>query len=331
MAVAINTDPLFQAAVLAGSAPSLHNTQPWRWRVHGNRLDLVLERARVLHSTDPHARLATLSCGTALHHARLHHAASGWHATVRRFPDPANGDHLARLLLDRPAPVDQDALRLLRAVARRQTDRRVTPGAPLDFDRLRPVTTAARREGADLKLLRPRQVFDLAEAFNRAQSAVENDSGRLAELAGSVTASHTDTIGIPAPALTTDRWTVIGPGHGLHRSAATLIGESHHHASIFAILHGIGDSSHDWLRAGEALSACWLTADRVQVSLLPQSFAIEVPAARELVRELLEPTDSPYLVLRFASAEPHSGTAPRTPRLPAEAFIEREEADHDID
>jgi nitroreductase len=58
-----------EAAATAGHAPSVHNTQPWRWRVHPDRLDLLAARERQLAAIDPRSRLLVLSCGAALHHA----------------------------------------------------------------------------------------------------------------------------------------------------------------------------------------------------------------------------------------------------------------------
>ena len=106
------TDPeiaayaLAEAAAAAGYAPSIHNTQPWRWRLAADTLELRLVRGRVLPVTDPEGRLATLSCGVALHHARVALAAQGWHATVTRMPRDDDPDLLSRLHVDRRAPVD---------------------------------------------------------------------------------------------------------------------------------------------------------------------------------------------------------------------------------
>ena len=77
------TQALTEAATTAGHAPSIHNTQPWRWRLTADQMDLYVERSRVLEVTDPDTRLATLSCGAALHHARVGLAARGWRATAR--------------------------------------------------------------------------------------------------------------------------------------------------------------------------------------------------------------------------------------------------------
>jgi len=75
------------AAEAALRAPSVFNTQPWRWRVTGDALELSADPDRRLAVTDPDGRLLLISCGTALHHARTALAAAGWSATVERLPD----------------------------------------------------------------------------------------------------------------------------------------------------------------------------------------------------------------------------------------------------
>jgi hypothetical protein len=316
-------DVLTQAAVFAGQAPSIHNTQPWRWRVDGDVLDLLLERGRVLKSTDPYARLAILSCGAALHHARIQLAASGWQPTVRRLPESADADHLASLHLDDRIPAEPVAARLVQAAARRHTDRRSTPSAPVDFDRLRIIGVAMQSEGAELKLLHPIQVFKLAKAADLAQRVEADDPDRQAELADWVPETRTLGTGIPGTALPPDPYSIAGLGRTLRRAGATVIAESHHHASVFAIMHGSGDEPADWLAAGEALSAGWLTATHLDVSVLPLSSVVEVASSRDMIRRLLGRSGFPYLVLRFAARNPADDRSLPTPRMPAEATIER--------
>src|SRR5262245_13579962 len=78
---------LAQAAEVAGHAPSIHNTQPWHWRVRGATLELVTEPARRLGVTDPEGRMMVVSVGAALHHARIALAGAGWRAEVERVID----------------------------------------------------------------------------------------------------------------------------------------------------------------------------------------------------------------------------------------------------
>jgi hypothetical protein len=316
------TDRLIQAAAFAGQAPSLHNSQPWRWLVGAGVLDLRLDPGRVLGTTDPDARLAVLSCGTALHHARIALAAAGWRTTVRRLPDDRDPDHLAGLRIEGPAPVDPATVRLTRAAGRRRTDRRSTPSAPLDHDKLRTIRAAVRREGTDLKLLRPGQIFALAKASDRARDAEADDAEWQVELAGWIGDAPAAGTGVPRTALPAGPPGEGGPGPAFRRPGNTLIAESHHRASVFAILHGAGDERVNWLAAGESLSAGWLTATELAVSVLPLSIVVEVADSRDLVQRLLGGYELAYLVVRFATADPNAGAVPRTPRLPSEAIIE---------
>ena len=89
-----------RAAVELGShAPSLHNSQPWRWRLDGRSLLLQADLRRWLPATDADGRDLVVSCGAVLHHTRVALAAAGVHAVVRRIPDPQRPDDLAALEL----------------------------------------------------------------------------------------------------------------------------------------------------------------------------------------------------------------------------------------
>ena len=71
MSVEAQTTALAEAARTAGYAPSIHNTQPWRWRVGPTSLQLWAERDRQLAITDPAGRMLTVSCGAALLRQRM--------------------------------------------------------------------------------------------------------------------------------------------------------------------------------------------------------------------------------------------------------------------
>jgi len=78
-------------------APSIHNSQPWRWVLDDGWLQLYAEPGRSLPVTDPSRRDLLISCGAALHHARVGFAAAGWSTLVERLADPADPDHLASI------------------------------------------------------------------------------------------------------------------------------------------------------------------------------------------------------------------------------------------
>ena len=84
------------AVSLACRAPSLHNSQPWRWVGGHGALQLFLDPTRVLNY-DQSRREALIGCGAALHHLRVAMAASGWHTEINRFPDAGDPEHIASL------------------------------------------------------------------------------------------------------------------------------------------------------------------------------------------------------------------------------------------
>jgi nitroreductase len=316
-------DALFAAASAAGYAPSIHNTQPWRWRLTGDVLDLYADRSRVLAVTDPDARMATLSCGTALHHARAVLAALGCHVIVERLPEPAGPDHLARLRIDGPAPAAPDTIRLADTIRERHTDRRPATGVPVRQSSLRAITAAVEAQGTRLHLLRAEQVYDLAAATGHAQDAETADPAWDSELARWTGSGRPPEAGVPDAAIprTAPQTTVPGRDFG-HRGA--LSGTAgHDEAAIFGVLYGPGDGRIDWLRAGEALSAAWLTATGLGVSLLPMSAAVEVDGTREAVRRLIADLGHPYLALRLGTANPDEAGARHTPRLSTDQTIDR--------
>ncbi|UWZ36421.1 nitroreductase [Dactylosporangium roseum] len=258
------------AAEMAGFAPSILDSQPWRWRLTGNTLALYLDRACIDHDVDVDGRLAIISCGAALHHARIALAAAGWRLTMNRRPDPADPDRLASLRLEERSLAEPAGAALMSSIPLRRTDRTPVTGVPIAAAQLKAVTSAVRAEETSLHVLYPDEVLELARVA----------SG-----------------GLPVPSGSGDRSIGVGPAGLADGRGAT-----------FALLYGHTDEPEDWLRAGEALSAGWLTATAAGVSVLPLSAAVEVLATRQAVQIMIGCVGYPYLLLRLGHATmPPSG------------------------
>jgi len=93
----VETEVIRDAVRLACRAPSLHNSQPWRWIVEDATVHLFLAPRQVVRSTDGSGREAIISCGAVLDHFRVAMAAAGWTANVSRFPNPNNLLHVASM------------------------------------------------------------------------------------------------------------------------------------------------------------------------------------------------------------------------------------------
>ncbi|GAA1536160.1 hypothetical protein GCM10009827_063240 [Dactylosporangium maewongense] len=268
---------LLAAAGTAEFAPSILDTQPWRWQLTGNTLTLYLDRGRIDDDVDADGRLAILSCGAALHHARIALEAEGWRLTMNRKTDPADPDQLASLRLEERSPADPADAPLIGSIPLRRTDRSPVTGAPITAAQLKAVTAAVRAEETSLHVLYPDEVVDLARVASGARPAVSGSG---------------------------DRSTGAGPARLADDRGAT-----------FALLYGHTDEPEDWLRAGEALSAGWLTATAEGVSVLPLSAAVEGTATRQAVQIMIGCVGYPYLLLRLGRAPaPPARAVPRSPR-----------------
>ena len=100
----IRTAQLAATVELACRAPSLHNSQPWRWIFENGTLHLFADHARVGRHTDATGREVILSCGAALDHLQVAAAAAGWQVTVERYPNRQDHDHLASVVFHRASP-----------------------------------------------------------------------------------------------------------------------------------------------------------------------------------------------------------------------------------
>jgi nitroreductase len=316
------TQALVRAVAVAGRAPSIHNTQPWLWRLGDGVGELYAQRSRQLGVTDPDGRLLVVSCGAALHHARLALTAEGWQGDVDRLPEPNDPDLLARLWPSDPAAPRAAAVRQSHAVHLRFTDRRPVTTTPVDDSTLTAICAAAEAEGTWLRLLRRDQVIELAAAAAHAQQTERADTAWLAELAYWTGGTRPTGLGVPDRAIPDRPTQTTIPGRDFGHYGTLPVSAEHDRAASFGLLYGSEDSPLRWLRAGEALSAAWLTASELGVSLVPMSAPIEITATREALRRLLSLVSHPYLVVRLGIADPEFPVPEPTPRLPTAQIIE---------
>ncbi|ASW54406.1 nitroreductase [Plantactinospora sp. KBS50] len=320
--VAAGTVPtaLAQAAAAAGHAPSVHNTQPWRWRVLPDRLELHAVRERQLAAIDPGGRLLLISCGTGLHHAALALRAEGWQVRIERLPDPDRPDLLATVIpTGHEAPTD-GAMRLVQSMSVRHTDRRPVSDEPVPASGIEAVRKAAD-EYAHLQILGSDEILDVAATAGRAAEAEADDPQVREELAYWTSRAVPAGTGLPPEVLPDEPAQSTVPGRDFG-SGSLPMGPGHDRAATYALLYGDDDEPASWLAGGEALSAAWLTATGLGISVVPLSWVVEVTATREILRRALSGMGYPYLVLRLGIASPEHAGPPHTPRLPLDQVID---------
>src|SRR4051812_39577227 len=129
-------DALRTVVQVACRAPSVHNTQPWLWRMAAETtLELYADRTRQLPVADVDGRNLAISCGAALHQAVEAGTATGLASTVELCPDPTDPDLLGRATFT-PARPPADARSRLLTLDQRCTDRRRFTSWPVPDARL---------------------------------------------------------------------------------------------------------------------------------------------------------------------------------------------------
>ena len=122
-ASALPPEQVEELLATAGRAPSLHNSQPWRFRVTPNLIELHADPARRLPVADPDGCELRIACGAALFNLRLALHGLGIRPIVTVLPDPEQPELLAAVRHGGTKPPTPEQLRLLRAVPNRRTNR----------------------------------------------------------------------------------------------------------------------------------------------------------------------------------------------------------------
>jgi hypothetical protein len=295
-------------------APSVFNTQPWKWRIAGDAMELWAEPDRHLQATDPEGRLLLLSCGGALHHARTALAAEGWAVTVERLPEGDRPDLLARLHLGGPVPPDPEAGLLADAISRRHTDRRAFGDRPVSDETLTELRRIVESQGAYLHVVPHDQVPMLGISSEQAADIESFDRAYRSELTQWTNRPAWTGDGVPPATAVEPALRRVPVRNFAPQGAEVLpVGDDHDEGAEYAILFGLGERRVDLLCGGEALSALLLKATADGLSTAPLSEAVEVAWPRYLLRELLSDVGEPYVVVRLGYVR--SGEhLPATPR-----------------
>src|SRR4051794_34917479 len=138
---------LHRAAMRAMRAPSIHNTQPWRFVLTQDALEIWADRGRALKVLDPRGRQLMISLGCAVFHARVAIAAAGYEPIVRRLPESMHPNLVARVSVGRETH-SAGSSGLDMAIDHRRTNRRAFSGEPLPSKVITDLEYAAKTEGA---------------------------------------------------------------------------------------------------------------------------------------------------------------------------------------
>ncbi|WP_327673360.1 Acg family FMN-binding oxidoreductase [Kitasatospora sp. NBC_00458] len=288
--LALDAAALEKLVSAAVAAPSIHNSQPWHFRLDPETsiLEVRAARERAVPAADPEGRAMHISVGAAVLNLRVAARHLGWAPEVRLLPDPADPDLFAAVRLDETSPVRLPGTEsLYDAVWRRHSIRTPFTDRPVPADVLDQLVAAAREEETILHLPGREETDRLLGLTAEAERRSTTDPGKRAESRDWIRSGDVPAYGIPARAL--------GPqdreGHLPMRDFSSLRPAEHRPPATFehepriAVLTTERDRPADWLRTGLALQHVLLaaTVHEVRASLLHQ--AMEWPDLRWTVRE----------------------------------------------
>jgi nitroreductase len=308
----LSRETLIDGVRAAVAAPSIYNSQPWRFRIHSGGFDVFADWSRRLEVIDPAGRELLMSVGAAIFNVRLYLHERGYQAGVRLFPDPGQSDLVAQIRPAGPAVRDPALVSLARAIARRHTNR--SPFAPIAIPPpvLEELLEAARAEGAVLTVADTAGRAAILNLLHTAERLLRAKGIYRAELPGWTHPHRARHDSLATAAFGPwDAWESLPlRDFGLLQPEVHRPIEAHEPYPALVVLSSPGDGRAEWVAAGQALQRVWLTATMHNLAATPLSQPLEIAALRELVSDVRGGLRA-QVILRVGYAPPAATTARR--------------------
>jgi hypothetical protein len=320
-------DVLLTAVKAATFAPSVHNSQPWRFELRGDSLDVFVDTDRWLHAIDPIGRDLYISCGACIYFARLALRGLSRHITTTLLPTPSRPEHLATItIVGRDEPSD-DERALIRAIPIRYTDRGIYDDRPVPDELIETFRKGVAAEGAWLRpIVGSKDSVEVAMLLAHADDVQQADPNYREELARWSRYDDGALDGISRRAVPTTAVTERASNYRLRdfdvdRRAVPVVdtGEPPIAETPFVCLIGTaGDDKRAWLEAGQALGWLLLRAAADGISASPMTQVLEVPSTRAELTQRLRLLSHPQALLRIG----YGTGRPTTHRRPVDDVVQ---------
>jgi nitroreductase len=294
------------------AAPSIHNSQPWRFRLIDGGIEVLADWDRRLDVVDPTGRELLLSIGAAVFNLRLSIRQNGRLPVLKVLPEPAEPELIARVTLGRPAPSNPSLDALATAIPHRHTNRGPFARVAVPAAVIEALTAAARAEGAILHVANAVSRNAILGLVKAADQRLRAQGVYRAELAEWTRAARGRRDGVPARAF--GPWDAMETlplrDFGLTLPQLRRSSERFEPYPTIAVLSTDGDTTDHWLRAGQALQHVLLVATTYGLCATPMSQPLEIPDLRALVSD---PAVGRWaqLILRLGYGQPTTPSARR--------------------
>lgn len=303
-------DPLERLVHFAALAPSWHNSQPWKFVLERDAIDVFADLSRWLRVADPERRELYLSLGCALESLLIAADYEGFGADARLFPVAGDDSYVCRVEIRRGGPKRENAAAdLLHAVPHRHTSHR-------EFDRGRRVPEkdlAWLRGVADggrlaFHLLGEDGARRALEALlARAEAKLLADPERRAELGRWIGSGALGTSWLSSKLEQFAVTRLAGARHFSQAEAARLFSAPH-----VALLSTRADAPADRVAAGQAYLRIALMAETRGIRAQPFSAPLHLAELRAEVAQLYGIGERrPQHLFRLGYAEPEAARTRR--------------------
>ncbi|MGN6607920.1 MAG: Acg family FMN-binding oxidoreductase [Jatrophihabitans sp.] len=332
MTSALDRDSVLAALSVAVRAPSIHNTQPWAWRLRDGVLEVRADRSRQLAVADPDGHSLILSCGAALHLTEIGLRASGWDVEVQLLPDAADADLLARITGRRFGEPDPECVELAEAALRRRSDRRpFRPDEP-PAELLDLLAAAGSMEHVSVEFP-PRhsdERINLAVAVSWADRIEREDEAYLAEMNRWLRDPdvHAMVDGVPVdafPHVPDDQprhLDVPQRDYEVGWTGRQLIERGVDERPMIGAVITATDAAYDHLLGGISMMRMMLAAEQHGLSTCVLSQAVDFAAFRTRVQGLMGWVGYPQMMMRVGYPTAPTAELAVTPRRSAEAVLQ---------
>jgi len=308
-------DILLSAAV---AAPSMHNTQPWRFEVNGTVIDVLVDGSRALPAEDPSGRAVRIAAGAATFNLRCAAASMGYGSWFGLMPNPAEPDLVARIVVEATDTPDPVLGALFAQIPRRHTSREPVRPVLVSTDARMALTRAAMAEAAELTWLPADKIHDVLGLVVDTDLREIGDWHRRAERAHWVGGDRTGD-GIPSSVLgpRSDAYPAPVRDLGTRPADRTRPTATFETQPALAVLSTDADTKADQLAAGLALQHTLLVATREGLKAAFLNQPLEYDDLRRTVQHLAGKPGFAQMVIRFG----HSTVLGTTPRRPVASFV----------
>jgi len=332
-ATALDRATVEAALAVAVRAPSIHNTQPWRWRLAEGVLDLRADRSRQLTVADPDSHSLLISCGAAAELTALGLRAAGRPVTAQLLPEPTDRDLLVRFTPGGPAEPHDATLAAVEAAGRRRSDRRPFASTQIPEDVVEQLRAASSDPDAWVDFpIQEDQRIDLAVAVSWADRVERHDEAYIEEmhrwLRDPDVHAHADGVPLDAvphvPADQPRRVDVPLRDFEVGMSGRQIIERDVDERPLIAVAFTHFDGALDHLRAGQSMMRLMLAADMAGLVTCPLSQAVDFAAFRTRVQGLMGWIGYPQIMLRVGYPGAPTSELVRTPRREPGAVLDVE-------